>query len=97
MSESTITTETATEELSLETVVEELTAEVFGESEIVTPYMVAKIVNSVFETMGNDKRIPPQMMYNYSRNGMINKVKGSKAITKEETITFVTKYTRKYI
>lgn len=31
-----------------------------------TPYAAAKIVNAVYEAAGSDKRIPTQMMYNYT-------------------------------
>lgn len=31
-----------------------------------TPYAAAKTVNAVYEKNGSDKRIPTQMMYNYT-------------------------------
>lgn len=45
-------------------------------SESMTPYAAAKVVNATFEANGSDKRIPSQMMYNYTR-ARINKGKAS--------------------
>src|SRR3954447_17309459 len=68
--ETTIVEDVETEEieLSLEDIVRELTDTVYGPDATVTPYKVAKIVNGAFAAMGVAKEIPPQMMYNYSRN-----------------------------
>jgi hypothetical protein len=46
-----------------------------GETEGVTAYQIATLINEKLIAAGLDK-IRPQMMYNYSRNGMI--VKGQK-------------------
>jgi hypothetical protein len=79
-------------ELSLEEIVRELVT-----TETNSPYGIAKIINQVFEVTGNDKRIPPQMMYNYALKGMIVKgEKGRKVYTRDETVTYVTKYTGKH-
>lgn len=86
-----------TEELTLPEIVVQLTDEVFGSDETITPYKVHKIVNSTFKVVGFAKQIPPQMMYNYSRNGMINKVKDAKQYTKDEVIAFVSKFCYKQI
>jgi len=89
---------TETEAPSLETVIEELVETVFGDDETITPYKVHNVVNGTFEILGASKRVPPQMMYNYSRNGMLVKgVKGIKALNKEQVTAFVTKYVNKHI
>jgi hypothetical protein len=36
-------------------------------TEIVTPYAAHKLVNAALEKAGLSKRIPPQMMYNYTQ------------------------------
>lgn len=41
-----------------------------------TPYAAAKVVNAVFESQGLEKRIPVQMMYNYTK-GRLNQNKKS--------------------
>jgi hypothetical protein len=83
-------------EVTLEDIVEALTETVFGDDETITPYKVHKIVNGAFEAMESDLRIPPQMMYNYDRNGMIAKgKKGAKAYNKDEVKAFALKYTNK--
>jgi hypothetical protein len=87
-----------TEETTLETVVAELVETVFGADETISPYKIAKVINGTFEAVGNTKRIPPQMMYNYDRNGMIVKGrKGSKEYNKDEVTTYVLKYANKYL
>lgn len=88
MSEATVTAET---------VVSELVETAFEGVESVTAYKIAIIINGSFEVLGVEKVIPTQMMYNYSRNGLINKIKGSKQFNKEEVTTFVTKYVNKYV
>jgi len=35
-------------------------------SEIMTPYKAAKFVNEELEKAGVDKKVPPQMLYNYT-------------------------------
>jgi hypothetical protein len=85
------------EEMSVESVIEELVATAFGENPTITPYKIATIINGTFEVVGAEKRIPTQMMYNYDRNGLIAKgVKGSKAYDKEQVTTYVTKYVSKH-
>lgn len=42
------------------------TAKVVSEKGLLTPYAAAKIVNADLEKAGLAKRIPPQMMYNYT-------------------------------
>jgi hypothetical protein len=95
----TTATETVIEEtvLSVEEIVAELVTVAFGTDETITAYKIATVINGVFTATGTDKKIPTQMMYNYSRNGLINKVKGQKAYNKDEVTAFVTKYTNKYI
>jgi hypothetical protein len=80
----------------LTTIVRELTETVFGTDTTISPYKIAKVINGVFETVGSDKRIPPQMMYNYSSKGMIVKGFKGKEYTKDQVETYVNKYTVKY-
>jgi hypothetical protein len=104
MSEIQTTTETVVEienqveETTLPTHEEIVKALVATLPEVVTPYGIAKVINGVFKATETDKEIPSQMMYNYSRNGLVVKgKKGCKEYTHEETVAFVTKYTAKYI
>lgn len=54
-----------------------------------SPYRLAKIVNETFSI-----DLPPQMMYNYVRNGLLNVVEqsGSKKISKDEALAFIERY-----
>lgn len=84
-------------ELALEDIVAELVTEVFGESETITPYKIHKVINGAFEALGAEKRIIPQYMYNYDRNGMIAKgIKGAKAYNKDQVTAFVNKFVGKH-
>lgn len=84
-------------ELTIEDVVTEITDTVFGEATTITPYQIHKIVNGAFEALGVVKVIPPQMMYSYSRNGLLVKgEKGIKALNKDQVTAFVNKYVSKY-
>jgi hypothetical protein len=58
--------------LTVEDVVESLVAELGEET---SAYGVHVVINRTFEALGLDIRIPPQMMYNYSRNGMLGRKK----------------------
>jgi hypothetical protein len=86
---------------TLAEIVTELTTTAFGDDTQVTAYKVAVIINGVFEATSTDKKIPTQMIYNYTRNGMVAKGKKGKATdiryTKDEVTAFVTKYTSKYV
>jgi len=63
-----------------------------------TPYAVAKVVNAALEEAGVERRIPPQMMYNYARNGLIVKgEKGRKEYTRDEVRAFVSAYVTKQL
>lgn len=86
-----------TVEISLEEIVREISQTVFGKSETITAYKIAKVINGVFETVGNEKRIPPQMMYNYSSKGMIVKGYKGKEYTFDQTVEYVMKYTSKHV
>jgi len=84
-------------ELTVEEIVSELTVAVFGDDPTITPYKIHTVVNGAFEALSNEKRIRPQMMYNYDRNGMIAKgKKGVKAYTEDEVKAFATKYVNKH-
>jgi hypothetical protein len=56
-----------------------------------TGYGLAKVVNDVL-TLAELKTIPPQMVYNYGRKGLINGQKDAKAFTKAEAIAWADKY-----
>jgi hypothetical protein len=85
-------------ELTVEDIVKELTSEVFGNETVITAYKIHNIINGAFKVLGIAKVVPPQMMYNYDRNGLIVKgKKGVKRYTADEVYAFVTKYVNKYI
>lgn len=93
--ETTLVEDIETEDIDF---VEAFVTVAFGEDTTITPYKIAVIVNKVFEANENTKRIPPQMMYNYDRNGLIAKgIKGAKAYNKDQVTAFVTKFTNKYL
>ena len=79
---------------------EETVVQVIGMDTEVTAYKIATYINGVFKILEVEKEIPTQMMYNYTRNGMIAKGKKGKAseirYTNEEAIQFVIKYTKKF-
>ena len=67
-----------------------------------TAFAVMEIVNKVFKVTMTDKQVPSQMGYNYTRNGMIAKrTKGMAGkdvrYTFDETVSWVLKYTSKFI
>jgi hypothetical protein len=62
-----------------------------GEVEGITPYQIAQLVNAELLSAGrSDLEIRPQMMYNYSKNGMI--VKGVKEGAHKYTVAQATAY-----
>lgn len=83
-------------ELSVQEIVESLVTE-----EEYNAYGVHKIINKVFEIVGHDRVIKPQMMYNYSRNSLIEKGRGAKntnhLYTDVAVKAFVTKWANKQI
>lgn len=89
--------EIESEEITLESLTTELVSTLGEET---TAYKIATIINGIFKVLEIEKEIPTQMMYNYTRNGLIAKGKKGKAseirYTKEEVYTFVTKYVSKY-
>lgn len=100
MSENTAVVEATELEATELLTIEEVIATLVGTlPESVTPYGIHKVVNGTFEAFDNVKRIVPQMMYNYARNGMIagKESKGRKEYTHDETVTFVTKFVNKYL
>lgn len=58
-------------------------------SDFLTPYGLSKVLNTTF-----DINLPPQMMYNYVRNGLIDVVDrdGKKVIDKATALKFVERY-----
>jgi hypothetical protein len=91
-----------TEALDNGTIVSEVVETVFGTDETVTAFKVHTIINTVLEVHGVEKKIAPQMMYQYGPKGMIAKrtkgMKGSEIrYTKDEVTEYVLKYTGKQI
>lgn len=90
--------ETEETEVLVEDVVEELTETEFGSDEEITAYRIHKIVNGVFKVVGFEKKVPPQMIYNYSKNGLINGTKDMKQkYNKSDVKKWVLKYVTKQI
>jgi hypothetical protein len=69
-------------------VAEHVTADVY------TPYAAIKVVNGIIAAMGIERVLPPQMGYNYNRNGMLG-AKGSKSVTADELKAWAVKYITK--
>ena len=65
--------------------------------EILTPYAVIKATNEVFVRLGVDKELPTQMGYQYAKKGMFGNEKGTKKITRDQAITWITKYITKTV
>lgn len=62
-----------------------------------TAYAVATLINQILEDQGIDRTIPPQMMYNYTKNGLIAKrTKGMSAKGLKYTATEVTEFLNKW-
>lgn len=61
-----------------------------------SPYAVAKKLNDLFQAFGIDRTVPPQMMYNYAKNGLIDGTKRSSLkdvkFSDETVQAFLTKY-----
>lgn len=87
-----------TEELTVEETVTELVEALKDEN--VTAYGVWTVVMGAFKVLEIEKTVPSQMMYNYTRNGMIVKGKKGSAkdirYTKDEVKAFATKYVTKH-
>lgn len=56
-----------------------------------TSYGIAKILNETLAKVGITTAVPPQMIYNYAKNGRVNGVKGAKRFTEDEVMQFVAK------
>lgn len=89
----------------IEVVVTNLVAE--RDLEEWTPYAIHSSLNQLFEAAGSDRRIVPQMMYNYSRNALIAKrdkhenesgkmVNSNHRYTSDEVAAFLIKYVTKH-
>jgi hypothetical protein len=62
-----------------------------------TAYAVAVIINQILNDEGFDRQVPPQMMYNYTRNGLIAKrTKGQPAKTVRYTATEVSEFVNRW-
>ena len=84
------------ETISIEDVISEIRDTVFKGESTITAYKIHNIINGTFKVLGVDKVVPPQMMYNYSKNGMISGIKLQKQYNKDEVTKFVTKYVTKH-
>jgi hypothetical protein len=98
--ETTLAEDVEVEETEL--VLEDIVREITGTETEFTAYKIATIINKVFEATLTAKKIPTQMMYIYTKNGMISKrTKGQSAstvrYTNEEVQAFVNKYTAKHV
>jgi len=78
--------------------IEELARDIVSDmGDEISPYKIATVVNTVLEALGAEKRVRPQMTYNYDVNGLIVKgVKGKKKYTRDEVVAWVTKYATKH-
>lgn len=69
---------------------------IFGERELVediTPYRVHELANVLFDRLGSEYRVRPQMMYNYDRNGLIVKgLKDAKRYTAAQVAEFLARF-----
>jgi hypothetical protein len=68
-------------------------------SEHLSPYGAAKIVNLTLAEMGVDKKVPPQMMYNYVRQNILPtyELDGKKYLRVTEFRIWLEKYTSKMV
>lgn len=63
----------------------------------VTAYKVAKALNSKLKELGYDKSVPPQMIYNYMKEGRITGKKGTgQTPTVSEAKQFIANYIERY-
>jgi hypothetical protein len=63
-----------------------------------TPFGIISNLNKILKDMGVEKVLPPQMGYNYNKNGLIVKgKKGVKSYTKTEVVTWMVKYLTKNV
>lgn len=83
--------------VTLDEIIGQITNEIFGTDMTISPYKIAKIINTVFTATMTEKQIPAQMMYQYANKGMISKGNTSKEYKKDEVLTYVSKYTSKHV
>jgi hypothetical protein len=88
MSETTTTAPSLTETVSAATPTD---------TEEFTSYQVHSVLNKVLEIVGLEYRVRPQMMYNYSKNGLISGIKGQKRYDRDQVLRFVEKFVSKRI
>lgn len=94
--EEVVEIETTDDTISMEDVIAEIAETVFKGESTITSYKIHNIINGTFKVLGVEKEIKPQMMYNYSKNGMISGIKLQKQYNKDEVTKFVTKYVTKH-
>src|SRR4051812_48625822 len=90
--------ETTPEILTVEEIVTELVGTLPTDDN--TAYTVWKVLTGALKALEIEKTVPSQMMYNYTRTGMIAKGKKGSAkeirYSKDEVQAFVTKYVNKH-
>ncbi len=61
---------------------------------LLTPYACADLVNEQLAELGYDITLPPQMFYNYIRQGMLTTVEvdGKKRVSESTLATWLVKY-----
>jgi hypothetical protein len=110
MKESTMTNEIAIIDAEIETVdaeivedapIDQLVSDIVDatESDDFTAYGVWRVLTDALEAAGVEKKIPSQMMYNYSKNGLISKAKkGDMKVhyTADEVKAFAIRYVSKH-
>lgn len=65
-------------------------------TEHLSPYVAAKIVNTMLKNVGINTTIPPQMMYNYVKNGILKSYVASDGRTYVERERF-TEWSEAYV
>lgn len=69
----------------------------FVDGNSLTPYRITQILQDVLGKYGlsGKVKVSPQMIYNYSRNGRINGIKGSHRYSYEDVMKFVAKFVKR--
>ncbi len=99
MSEKIEITDTVDESITLDELIEAATKDLGDET---SPYGVWKVMTDIFRALDVDQNRPSQMMYNYTRNGMIarrTKGQSTKGVTytHDEVTTFLKRFISKHI
>ncbi len=91
--------ETVDVEVTLEDLIDDITKDL---DDSTSPYGVWKLMTATFVALGVDQSRPSQMMYNYTRNGMIaRRTKGQSAkgvtYTNEEVNLFLKRFIKNHV